>query len=143
MDNVFTYTAKIKWEKDRIGTMSAPGLPEIEGATPPEFPGGVEGYWSPEHLFIASANICLMTTFLAIAANSKFEFLEYASEVEGKLEKVDGKLTMSEITLRPVLKVKSEEQIEKGIRMIEKAEHNCLISNSMKSKIILIPQVIV
>ena len=143
MDNVFTYTTKIKWEKDRIGSLSAPGLPAIEGATPPEFPGGVEGYWSPEHLFIASANICLMTTFLAIAANSKFEFLEYTSDAEGKLEKVEGKLMMSEITLKPVLKVKSEEQIEKGIRLIEKAEHNCLISNSMKSKIILIPQVII
>jgi organic hydroperoxide reductase OsmC/OhrA len=141
MDNVFTYITKIKWEKDRIGSLSAPGLPVIEGATPPEFPGGVEGYWSPEHLFVASANICLMTTFLTIAANSKFEFLEYTSEAEGKLEKVDGKFMISEITLKPVLKVNSESQIEKGIRLIEKAEHNCLISNSMKSKIILSPQV--
>ena len=143
MDNVYTYITRLKWEKDRIGSLSAPGIPTIEAATPPEFPGGVEGYWSPEHLFIASANICLMTTFLAIAANSKFEFLEYTSEAEGKLEKVDGRLMMSEITLKPVLKVKSEEQIEKGIRLIEKAEHNCLISNSMKSKIVLIPQVII
>ncbi|MDP4116998.1 MAG: OsmC family protein, partial [Bacteroidota bacterium] len=75
------------------------------------------------------------------AKNSSFNFLAYSSDAEGKLEKIDGRFMMSEITLKPVIKVKSESDIEKGIRLIEKAEHNCLISNSMKTKIILIPKV--
>ncbi|MDP4116033.1 MAG: OsmC family protein, partial [Bacteroidota bacterium] len=130
MENEFIYNTSIIWENDRIGEISGPGLPNVKVATPPEFPEGIAGYWSPEHMFTASANICLMTTFLAIAKNSSFNFLAYSSDAEGKLEKIDGRFIMSEITLKPVIKVKSESDIEKGIRLIEKAEHNCLISNS-------------
>lgn len=57
------------------GIMSSPILPlKIEVATPPEFPKGMEGIWSPEHLLVAAVNSYLMTTFLAIAENSKLEF---------------------------------------------------------------------
>lgn len=42
----------------------------IEVATPPEFPKGIPGMWSPEHLFTAAVSGCLMTTFLSIAEKS-------------------------------------------------------------------------
>jgi organic hydroperoxide reductase OsmC/OhrA len=52
--------------------MSSPELNnKIEVATPPQFPKGVQGIWSPEHLFTAPVNSCFMTTFLAIAENSR------------------------------------------------------------------------
>jgi len=35
----------------------------IEVATLPEFPKGIPGIWSPEHLFTAAVSSCLMTTF--------------------------------------------------------------------------------
>lgn len=142
MDDVFIYNTSIKWESGRIGEISGNGLPNLKVATPPEFPEGVEGIWSPEHLFTASANICLMTTFLAIAKNSNFNFLEYSANAEGKLEKVDGKFMISEITLRPIIKLADEKDKDKAQRLIEKAEHHCLISNSMKTKVNLIPTII-
>jgi len=46
----------------------------LDVATPPQFPKGIERVWSPEHLFTAAVNSCLMTTFLSIAENSKLEF---------------------------------------------------------------------
>ncbi len=141
MDNIHTYTTTVKWENGRIGNLSAPTFPDIKVATPPEFPKGVPNIWSPEHLFVASANICLMTTFLAIAENSNFEFNSFTSEAIGKLEKVDGKFMISEIELKPSVSIDDENQKEKAIRLIEKSEKACLISNSMKSKMILKPTV--
>jgi peroxiredoxin-like protein len=141
MDLVHNYTTTVTWENDRIGTLSSPTLSDIKVATPPEFPKGAPNIWSPEHLFVASANICLMTTFLAIAENSKFEFKSFKSEATGKLEKVDGKFMISEIEFKPVVTITDESKREKAIRLIEKSEAACLISNSMKSKIILTPTI--
>lgn len=60
--------------------------------TPPQFPEGMEGYWSPEHLLVATVNSCLMTTFLSIAEFSKINFSGFHSRRTGKLDKVDGKM---------------------------------------------------
>ncbi|MFO7444817.1 MAG: OsmC family protein [Ignavibacteriaceae bacterium] len=141
MPDVHYYETTVKWDKDRIGNISADGMPDVTVATPPEFPKGVPDIWSPEHLFVASVNICLMTTFLAIADNSNLQFKSFSSKAKGKLEKVDGKFAISEIELNPSVTVTQEKDVERAKRIIDKAEQNCLISNSIKSKIILNPEV--
>ena len=86
------YSVDIVWTGDRKGIMSSPELnTPIEIATPPQFPKGVEGVWSPEHLFTASVSSCLMTTFLSIAENSKLEFTHFSVKSQGILEQVEGK----------------------------------------------------
>lgn len=139
MDNVHHYKIRVKWDEGRIGTLSSDSLPDIKVATPPEFPKGVAGIWSPEHLFVSSVAICLMTTFLSIAENSSLPFNSFKCEAEGKLEKVDGKFMISEIELKPEVVVSEEKLREKTVRIIEKSEKMCLISNSIRSKIILSP----
>ncbi len=135
MDNVHYYNTKVKWTEGRKGELLEPTMPTIEVATPPEFPKGVPNTWSPEHLYVASANICLMTTFLAIAENSKLNFKSFECDGVGKLEKVDGRFMISEIVLKPKVIVTEEKDIERAERIIEKAENHCLISNSMKTEI--------
>jgi peroxiredoxin-like protein len=141
MEEIHHYKTKVKWEEGRIGTLSSPTLDSFKVATPPEFPKGVPNTWSPEHLFVASINICLMTTFVAIADNSKLEFESFECEGVGKLEKVDGKFMISEVELNPIVKIKYDKDKERAERIINKAENLCLISNSAKSKIILNPQI--
>ena len=74
----YNYHVAINWEIGRKGVVCSPELNNyngicIEGETPPEFPKGIEGIWSREHLFAASIDGGLMTTFLAIAENSTLE----------------------------------------------------------------------
>lgn len=136
------YEMSVSWQADRKGLMSSPVLNEkIEVATPPQFPKGMEGIWSPEHLFLAAINSCLMTTFLSIAENSKLEFVSFDSKAIGKLETVDGKYMMSEVTLLPVVTISNEEQKERAERVLQKSETNCLIFNSVKSIIIFKPEI--
>ncbi len=142
MDNAHYYEVKLNWESDRKGLMSSPVLKSnIEVATPPEFPKGIPGIWSPEHLLVAAVNSCLMTTFLAIAENSKFEFISFNSNANGKLEKIDGKYMISEIILSPVLTIKNNVEKEKALKLLEKSEAACLISNSVKSTIVFNPTI--
>lgn len=137
MNETHYYEVGVTWNEARKGTLSSPALDQtIEVVTPPEFAGGIAGIWSPEHLLIAAVNSCLMTTFLSIAENSKLQYLHFSSKAIGKLEKVDGKFMISEIVLQPLLEVMREEDMERGVRILNKAEANCLISNSIKAKIV-------
>ena len=92
MEEKYYYNTSVKWNEGRVGTLSSPTLDSFKVATPPEFPKGVPNTWSPEHLYVASVNVCLMTTFAAVAENSKLEIESYSCEGIGKLEKVDGVL---------------------------------------------------
>lgn len=137
------YDVQVAWENDRKGLLSSSGLNQnIEVVTPPEFPKGIAGVWSPEHLFVAAINSCLMTTFLAIAENSKLEFTSFSSDATGKLEMIDGKYLMSEVNLYPKVVVNEGTDKEKVERILNKSEAACLISNSVKSKINFFPEVI-
>jgi peroxiredoxin-like protein len=141
------YNVNISWNKDRKGIMCSPELKIaalgkdgcIEVATPPEFPKGIPGIWSPEHLFTAAVSSCLMTTFLAIAENSKLEFLSFHCSSKGKLEQIDGKFLMTEVLLEPEVVIPHEKDMERTERILQKSESVCLISNSIKSKVMMKP----
>ncbi len=136
------YDVSVQWTEDRKGILTSDVLEkEIEVATPPQFAKGVEGVWSPEHLFVAAINSCLMTTFLAIAENFKLEYKAFHSKGIGKLELVDGRYLMSEVVLSPVLVINNEADREKAARVLQKAEAACLISNSVKTRVTMQPTV--
>ena len=132
------YQVNLEWNKDRIGEVSSPILNQkIQVATPPQFPGGVEGIWSPEHLFTAAVNSCFMTTFLSIAEKSRLSFTSFKCEAKGKLELVEKSLKMTEVELFPILTIENENDKDKAIKILEKSEQACLISNSIMSIVIL------
>lgn len=137
------YQVDLKWKKGRIGEVSSPVLDQtIECATPPEFPNGVPNIWSPEHFYAAAINSCFMTTFLAIAENSKVEFENFACSTEIKLELVERKYLITQASVFPKVKLVNPEQKERMLRVIEKTKENCLVTNSMKTEIILNPEII-
>jgi peroxiredoxin-like protein len=141
MENQYSYATEIEWTGERRGDLSAPHLPDLEVDAPPEFKGH-EGVWTPEHLFVAAVNSCFMTTFLAIAENSKLEFVSFSADAKGKLEKLEGQgFIMTEVLLRPKLLISHARDVERAGRILEKAEKHCLISNSIKTETRLEPKV--
>lgn len=144
------YQVNVSWSSERRGMMCSPELTAasngtscIEVATPPEFPKGIPGIWSPEHLFTAAVSSCLMTTFLSVAESSKLEFVVFECKSKGKLEKVEGKLIMSEVLLEPRLVIKNERDRERAEKILLKSESACLITNSIKSKVSMKPMITV
>ena len=142
MSDQHQYQVKLNWIENRKGILQSDALnSNIEVVTPPEFPKGIPGLWSPEHLFVASVNSCFMTTFLAVAENSKLDFTHFECNAVGTLDKIDGKYCINEIKLSPILTINDENFKDKGIRVMEMSEKACLISNSIISKVILQPEV--
>ena len=73
MTKQFIYQTELQWTEQKKGVVSASGKPSFETAVPPEFKGH-EGIWTPEDLFVASVNVCLMATFLYYAETEKLIF---------------------------------------------------------------------
>jgi len=82
-----------------------------------------------------------MATFIAIAELSKLEVVSFTSTAVGKLEKRERSgFWITEITLKPKLVIKNEREAERALRILEKAEKKCLITNSILTEVSLEPQ---
>lgn len=119
-----------------------PAVPALSFSAPPEFKGQ-EGFWTPEHFFTAAIASCFITTFEAIAEFSKFPFEELTVKAEGMLEKGEGGYRFTKVFVRPLLSIPAEQDRDRALRLLEKAERACLISKSVSSEIILEPEVVV
>ena len=136
------YTAAAGGRSEGAVDLTSPGLQEIATAPPPEF-GGPGGVWSPETLLCASIADCFVLSFRAIARASRVEWTELACRVEGVLERVEGVTQFTRYTTFASLKIPSRLAVEKARALLEKAEHACLISNSLRGERILVADVVV
>lgn len=135
------YEAEISWKGQREGDLQGKGLPGISVDAPPEF-NGQQGRWTPEHLFVASVNSCFMITFLVIAENSRLEIVTFHSTARGKLETVeDAGYRLTEIAIRPRIVIRSAGDLGRAARIVEKAKNNCIVSNSINSRVTLHPEI--
>jgi organic hydroperoxide reductase OsmC/OhrA len=135
MDKLHEYSTSVTWTERKNGKLESPGLPMVPTGAPPDF-GGEGGVWSPEHLFVASAEACAMLTFLAIAGMSKLEVAGWSSSAQGKVEKVEGQgFLFTRLEIDAKVQVKQESDINKAERILQKVEANCLVTKSMKTPI--------
>ena len=111
-------------------TVTSPQLPDIETAPPPEFdgPGGV---WSPESLLCAAVADCFILTFRGVSRAARFEWLALECRVQGTLERVDGKSQFTKFATYAALTVAPGSDDAKARSLLERAEHGCLIANSL------------
>ncbi len=137
------YEVDVQWKKDRIGELSAPGIEErITCATPPEFPDGVAGIWSPEHLFAASINSCFMATFLAISHNFKLDITHFNCRTTVGLQMVEGRYQITTARINPVVGLlRPDTDREKTLRVLNKSKDGCLVTRSMKTEVFMNPLV--
>lgn len=122
--------------------LTAPNLPPLATAPPAEF-GGSGDRWSPETLLCGALADCFVLSFRAVARASKIEWQDLACDVEGTLDRVEGRSYFTEFVVRATLRVPAGTDQDSAIKAMEKAEHVCLISNSLVAKRRLDPTVIV
>jgi peroxiredoxin-like protein len=139
----YSYKAAAHWTNHKRGIVEGEAIPRtINFAAPPEF-GGEPGLWTPEHLLLAAVSTCYVATLRAVAEASKLEFEGIEVPIEGKIEKLDGGFKFTRITLRPVVTIHQEQDRERIGRLLEKAEHVCLVSRSLDCGMVLEPTIVV
>lgn len=121
--------------------LTSPGLEPLRSAPPKEF-GGPGDRWSPETLLVGAVADCFVLSFRAVARASKFEWHALDVNVEGKLDRVEGKTRFTEYHVHATLKVPAGTDQALATKLLEKAEHVCLISNSLVGERHLHPTVL-
>ena len=127
---IFSLSDPLRMDTGQKLRTSLAGKPELVISSPPEFRGDA-GIWTPEDMFVTALNACIMQTFLSFAEQKKLALESYDSSAEALLEFKDGKYRFTEITVRPQLALKSQEEVERAREIMESAHANCFVSNSI------------
>jgi len=115
---------------DSTVELTSPGLEALESAGPAEF-GGPGDLWSPETLLSAAISDCFILSFRAVARAAKLDWISIRCEVDAVLDRVEKVTQFTEFHQTVVLEVPPGTDEAKAMRMLEKAEHVCLITNSL------------
>ncbi|MFO1427513.1 MAG: OsmC family protein [Steroidobacteraceae bacterium] len=114
-------------------TLASPGLADLDSDGPREFDGPGDK-WSPETLLSAALADCYILSFRAVAAASKFEWVDLHCSVEATLDRVEKVTLFTRFTVRARLGVRAGADLERARRLLEKAELVCLIGSSLKGE---------
>jgi organic hydroperoxide reductase OsmC/OhrA len=115
-------------------------LPDLASASPAEF-GGPGDQWSPETLLVAAVGDCLVLTFRAVAAASKLDWTSLSCSVTGTLDRVERVTQFTAFEVRAELEIAPGTDAELARRVVDKAERNCLVSNSLKASVHVVPMI--
>ena len=88
---------------------------------------------TPETLLVAAVADCFILTFRAIAKASKLSWISLKCEVEGTLDRIEGRSRFTQFLIRATLSVPQDTKEDRALRLLEKAEQGCLITNSLSS----------
>lgn len=125
-----TYSVTARTDASGPVILGSPGLPSLFTAAPKEFEGPGD-QWSPETLLTGAVNDCFVLGFKAIAAASKFHWTSLESSTEGTLDRVEGRMRFTRFVTHARLTIPAGADAARGKQLLEKAEHVCLIANSL------------
>jgi organic hydroperoxide reductase OsmC/OhrA len=108
---------------------------------------GYAGVLTPEDAFVAAVNTCVMMMFIWSAERFKLELVSFECHAEGtKLIELDRTETFTQIILRPRIVVRTDAAGREGTlkrvqRALDSAVKYSLVANSIKSKLVLEPEI--
>jgi organic hydroperoxide reductase OsmC/OhrA len=96
---------------------------------------------NPEQLFVASLSACQTLTYLFLAAREGIAVVGYVDDAEGWLERADGAMRMTRVTLRPHIVLENGADAARARTLVDKAHTQCFIGNSVSTNVTIDPRV--
>lgn len=121
----------------RKGILTAKDVDDsIEIATAPEFKGGIEGIWTPEHLLLGALCSGYQTAYLAIAEKKGLPVSHITCSAIGQINLYDNHLEFTTINLYPKIIIGSEKDLPVANEILLSAYMHCIVANSIKPLLI-------
>ena len=79
----------VRWRGGRLTRAESRGKEPLQLATPPEFRGGLPGFWSPEDLLVAAVASCFELTLAAVAERREAPLLDATVTATGHMSRRD------------------------------------------------------
>lgn len=129
------FPVSIHWQEGRLTRAVAPGKPELEIATPPEFKNGMAEVWSPEDLLVASTAAGYARTLLAVAEGKRLTLLDLQVDGTGHVERrKDGRYAFVVIELVAKIAVEPH-QVDSTEKAAAHAKGACLIGLALDTPV--------
>ena len=148
MSRTATYHTTVRWTGEHWGHLAMGNGPEMKFSAPPEAQGH-PGVFTPEDAFVAAANTCVMLMFIWAAERFKLKLISYECRTEGtKLIELDRTEIFTRLLFRPVIRVaaggEAKDVVEARVRRaLQAAQKYSLVANSVKSEIVVEPEIVV
>jgi organic hydroperoxide reductase OsmC/OhrA len=142
------YEATVTWTGGHDGHVRMGNGPEMDFSAPPQSQGRA-GVLTPEDAFVGAVNTCVMLMFIWAAERFRLDLVSYECRAEGtKLIELDRTEIFTQVILKPRIIVRAgnetAETIEKRVRRaLESAQKFSLVANSVKSQVIVEPDIFI
>lgn len=135
-----TYTNKVIWKGEHLGHTYCGNGTEMDFSAPPALYGHPD-MMTPEDAYLMAINTCVHMMVLWAAERFKLELVSLECTAEGEVEEhIDKTSWFKKVVLHPRITVRgSSEGIVK--RMLEMAKKYSTIAESVKSEIIIKPEI--
>jgi organic hydroperoxide reductase OsmC/OhrA len=146
MSRTATYNTTVSWKDEHWGRIVMGNGPEMDFSAPPDAQGH-PGVLTPEDAFVAAANTCIMMMFIWATERFKLKLLSYTCRAEGtKLIELDRTEIFTHLRFWPVIRVSARDEkpdvVEGRVRRaLQAAQKYSLVANSVKSEIVIEPQI--
>ena len=146
MGRTAVYNTTVTWKGEHWGHLVMGNGPEMDFSAPPDAQGH-PGVFTPEDAFVAAANTCIMMMFIWAAERFKLKLLSYECRAEGtKLIELDRTEIFTDLCLKPVIRIAAGDEnpavVEaRARRAVQSAQKYSLVANSVKSEVIVDPQI--
>jgi organic hydroperoxide reductase OsmC/OhrA len=148
MSRTATYNTTVRWTGEHWGHLVMGNGPEMKFSAPPDAQGHA-GVFTPEDAFVAAANTCVMMMFVWATERFKLKLLSYECRTEGtKLVELDRTEIFTRLLFRPVIRISASGEPKDVIeararRALQAAQKYSLVANSVKSEIVMEPELII
>jgi len=142
------YETSVAWTGGHRGRLKLGNGPEMDFSAPPASHGEA-GVLTPEDAFVGAVNTCVMLMFIWAAERFRLDLVSYECRAEGtKLIELDRTEIFTRVVLKPRIAVRAgnelPEAVEKRVRRaLESAQKYSLVANSVKSKVIIEPEIFI
>jgi organic hydroperoxide reductase OsmC/OhrA len=146
MSQTTTYHTDVTWKGEHLGHIIMGNGPEMDFSAPPDAQGHA-GMFTPEDAFVAAANTCVMMMFIWAVERFKLNLISYECKTEGtKLVELDRTETFTHLRFWPLIRIAAGSETPevvraRTLRALQSAQKYSLVANSVKSEIIIEPQI--
>ena len=146
MTRTAVYHTTVHWKGERLGHIRMGNGPEMDFSAPPDAHGRA-GVLTPGDAFVAAVNTCVMMMFIWATERFKLDLVSYECGAEGtKLIELDRTETFTRVALHPRIVVRADATETEGTRKrvqraLDSAVKYSLVANSVKSEIVVDPEI--
>lgn len=146
MSRTAIYHTTVTWKGEHWGYIVMGNGPEMDFSAPPDAEGH-PGVFTPEDAYVAAANTCIMMMFIWATERFKLNLISYECRAEGtKLIELDRTEIFTHLCFWPVIRIAANGQDAAAVeartrRALKSAQKYSLVTNSVKSEIVVEPTI--